>query len=116
MTCIYAYSFASGWTHTDSGLYTESIGTHFIPCISQYVEYLNKGNLSNDNDLRGILRLAAQLISFQAELEEMIRLDILSALLKVFRYERHLTRESLELLGYYSYDFALIIPCLEDIS
>ncbi|KAF9504867.1 hypothetical protein BS47DRAFT_601564 [Hydnum rufescens UP504] len=96
MTCIYA---SSSWTPADSGLYAESIGTHLIPCISKYVEYLNKGNLPNDGDLQGILRLVIQLMSFQRELEEKINLDILSALLKVFRYERHLTSQSLELFG-----------------
>ena len=45
---------------------------------------------SDDTVLRPILNLTVRLVSFQGELEELIRLNILSVLVKVFRHERYI--------------------------
>ncbi|KAF9510454.1 hypothetical protein BS47DRAFT_1395989 [Hydnum rufescens UP504] len=96
MTYIYRSSLSPDGVLTNSGLYTESIRKHFIPCISQYMKYFEVGDFSDNAYFRAILHIAVPLVSFRDELEELIRVDvdILSVLVGVFRRERHLTPET----------------------
>ncbi|KAF9515629.1 hypothetical protein BS47DRAFT_773894 [Hydnum rufescens UP504] len=56
-----------------SGLRSESVRKEVIGCFSQYIDYLEKGDYSNDPHFQGFLRLVAYLVCFEDELQEFIR-------------------------------------------
>jgi len=90
MTSVYSASVSFDGVYTNPGLRTESVGKKFVRAIPQYIDYMKRGDYSNDSDLQGILPLVANVVRFQEELQELIRVDILSVLVRIFRDQHRL--------------------------
>ncbi|KAF9515610.1 hypothetical protein BS47DRAFT_1341772 [Hydnum rufescens UP504] len=93
MTVVYSSSVTLEGVYRHPGLRTEFVGRQVIAWIPQCISYLERGNHSNESDLKGFLLLISFLLRFQAELQELIRMDALSVLVRIFHRHHDLTSQ-----------------------
>ncbi|KAF9515625.1 hypothetical protein BS47DRAFT_773947 [Hydnum rufescens UP504] len=89
MSYVYLFSVTSDGVYMIPALRTETVGNHIIRSIPQYIDYLEREDYLNDSDLNAFLPLVTYLVPFQDELEELIRVDILSVLVRIFRRQQY---------------------------